>query len=87
MLPIGLVWSFELLAEPSSTSGVTLVILLLIILFAELLRRRILHWRTTGLHNRFLSAEMASQLRAAHRVPAYRLPTRWADCHRQSRQV
>lgn len=63
LLPIGLVLSFELLAEPSSTSGVTLVILLLIILFAELLRRRILHWQTTGLHNRFLSAEMASRLR------------------------
>ena len=63
LLPIGLVLSFELLAEPSSTSGVTLMILLFIILFAELLRRRILHWQTTGLHNRFLSAEMASQLR------------------------
>ena len=63
LLPIGLVLSFELLAEPSSTSGVTLMILLFIIMFAELLRRRILHWQTTGLHNRFLSAEMASQLR------------------------
>lgn len=63
LLPIGLVLSFELLAEPSSTSGMTLMILLFIIMFAELLRRRILHWQTTGLHNRFLSAEMASQLR------------------------
>ena len=63
LLPIGLVLSFELLAAPSSTSGVTLMILLFIMLFAELMRRRILHWQTTGLHNRFLSAEMASQLR------------------------
>lgn len=39
------------------------MILPFIIMFAELLRRRILHWQTAGLHNRFLSAEMASQPR------------------------
>ena len=63
VVPISLALWLELTAEPSSTTAVTELILLFTILFAELARRRILRWQVAGLHNRFTSADMASQLR------------------------
>lgn len=47
--PIGLALWLELMAEPSSTTPVTELILLFTILFAELARRRILRWQIAGL--------------------------------------
>ncbi len=63
IIPVSAALCLELLARDDAISHVIILVVLFSVLFSELTRRQILRWQTAGLYNRFLSADMAKQLR------------------------
>jgi len=63
IVPVSAALCLELLAREGAIDHVIILVVLFSILFSELTRRQILRWQTAGLYNRFLSADMAKQLR------------------------
>ena len=63
IIPVSAALCLELLAREGAINQVIILVVLFSVLFSELTRRQILRWQTAGLYNRFLSADMAKQLR------------------------
>jgi diguanylate cyclase (GGDEF)-like protein len=63
IIPVGAALCLELSARGDDINQAIILVVLFCILFSELTRRQILRWQKAGLYNRFLSADMAKQLR------------------------
>lgn len=63
IIPVSAALCLELLAREGAINQIIILVVLFSLLFSELTRRQLLRWQIAGLYNRFLSADMAKQLR------------------------